>query len=87
MSFFHYVIFWFVNIIGLTSSASVPPTWITSSYIDANSNRVINNAQTNNSKSPTPSATMTFGISFTTAPNLGYGLSNYQGTLFIYLYF
>jgi hypothetical protein len=61
----------------------VPPTWITSNYILAASNKVIN-SQTNNSKTPVPSATMPLTTAFTAVPNLGYGLSGYQG-IFLFL--
>ena len=60
---------------------SVAPTWVTSSYVQANSQKVINgdlcNCTTGNTQTPT--ATMTFVTAFTLIPNLGYGISNYQG--------
>ncbi len=60
---------------------TVPPTWVTSSYVQANSQRVIDgdicNCKTGNSQTPT--ATMTFVTAFGAIPNLGYGISNYQG--------
>jgi hypothetical protein len=61
----------------------VPPTWLTSSYVQANSYKLINgdlcNCVTGNSSTPT--ATMLFATAFTIPPNLGYGISNYQGNL------
>ena len=62
-------------------SITVVPTWVTSPYVQANSQRVIDgdicNCKTGNSSTPT--ATMTFVTAFTLIPNLGYGISNYQG--------
>lgn len=55
------------------------PTWITSNYIQADANRVINNVKTGNSS--TPSAMIPFTFAFAVVPNLGYGISNYQGIL------
>jgi hypothetical protein len=56
---------------------SVSPTWVTSSYVQAGSSSLINNVRIGNES--TPSATLTFGTAFTSAPNLCYGIINYEG--------
>ena len=65
----------------ISSLFTVPPTWITSSYVQADSARVINgdacNCTTGNNATPT--GTLNFPTAFTAIPNLGYGISNYQG--------
>lgn len=60
------------------------PTWVTSSYVQANSKRVIDgdatSTKTGTNTTPTPTATIPFITAFTAIPNLGYGISNYQGS-------
>ena len=60
---------------------TVNPTWITSNFVQADSRRVIDGdacaCKTGNSSTPT--ATMPFATAFPSIPNLGYGMSNYQG--------
>jgi hypothetical protein len=77
----------FLNIVFLatclvSSLAQVAPTWITSSYVQAASYKIINGdacgCKTNNASTPT--ASITFATSFPAIPNLGFGISNYQGT-------
>lgn len=69
------------------SFAQVAPTWITSSYVQAASKRVIDgdacSCKTNNLTTPT--ATMTFVTAFPAVPNLGFGITNYQGKNYIIL--
>lgn len=61
--------------------AQVAPTWITSSYVQAASKKVIDgvacSCKTGNTSTPT--ATLTFVTAFSAVPNLGYGITNYQG--------
>lgn len=59
----------------------VAPTWLTSNYIQADSRKVIDDSITHNITGNTshPNATLTFANAFTVVPNLGYGISNYQG--------
>lgn len=71
----------FLSCVQWIRSASVAPTWITSTYVQANSNKVINGGPVGSSASPVPSATMNFATAFTAAPNLGYGVSGYEGTI------
>jgi hypothetical protein len=61
------------------SAAPVAPVWITSTFVQAASNKVINNVLTGNSATPT--ATMNFAPAFSAPPNLGYGVTNYQGKI------
>ncbi len=60
---------------------SVAPTWVTSPYVQAKSHRVINGdlCSCTTGNTSTPTATMNFANAFTLIPNLGYGISNYQG--------
>jgi hypothetical protein len=62
-------------------SVGVPPTWLTSSYVQADSKKVINGdlCRCTTGNTSTPTATMPFTTAFTNIPNLGYGVSNYQG--------
>ena len=62
-------------------SITVAPTWVTSSYVQANSRRVINGdlCSCTTGSSSTPTATMTFVTAFSAIPHLAYGISNYQG--------
>lgn len=52
------------------------PTWITSSYVQADSAKLINGIKTGNSTTPT--MTMTFVTAFGRIPNLGYGIIRYE---------
>lgn len=58
-----------------------PPTWITSSYLQAASKRVYDGDATGTTvgNTQTPTATIPFPTAFAAIPNLGYGISNYQG--------
>lgn len=70
----------------ISSLLTVPPTWVTSPYVQADHRRVINgdacNSKTGNNTTPT--GTLAFPTAFASIPNLGYGISNYQGN-FIYM--
>ena len=63
------------------SSISVPPVWVTNSYVQSAVNHVINGNITGMvaDSSVTPAATIPFATAFTTAPNLAYGIMNYEG--------
>jgi hypothetical protein len=67
------------------SIIQVAPTWVTSSYLQANSKKVINSdiTGTTTGNTQTPTATIPFVTAFTVVPNLGYGISNYQGNPYI----
>lgn len=64
-----------------TSIIQVAPTWITSNYLQADSKKVINGDVTGTTvgNASTPTATIPFTTAFGAVPNLGYGISNYQG--------
>jgi hypothetical protein len=68
------------GLIEFVKSVSVAPTWVTSPYVQANSQRIINGdiCSCTTGNSSTPTATMTFVTAFTVIPNIGYGISNYQ---------
>lgn len=70
-------------LIGVTYSRaqSVPPTWITSSYFQADSKKIITTLTGN---SMTPTATLLFVTPFSNIPSIGYGITSYQGT-FIFI--
>ncbi len=57
-------------------SLTVAPTWITSSFVQVASYKIIN---TRTGNSTTPTATMPFSASFPSPPNLGYGVIDYEG--------
>ena len=69
------------SLIHFVRSVSVDPTWVTSSYFQANSQKIIDpsNCSCTTGNSSTPTATMNFATAFTLIPHLGYGISNYQG--------
>lgn len=57
---------------------NVAPSWKTSNYIQAASHKVINYVMTGSGT--TPKATIPFpNGSFSAIPNLGYGVSGYEG--------
>lgn len=66
----------------MNSVVTVAPTWITSNYLQADTKKVIDGDALGNTtgNSSTPNATFTFPNAFTQIPNLGYGISGYQGT-------
>lgn len=72
--------------LSIITQCQVVPTWITSSFVQAESKKIINGdvtgTATGNSSSPT--STMTFLTPFPTVPNLGYGISGYQGIYYLY---
>ncbi len=70
-----YILIYFVQ------SVPVVPNWVTSSYVQADSQKIINGdiCSCTTDSSLTPTATMNFATAFTLIPNLGYGISNYQG--------
>ena len=60
-----------------TISLQVAPTWLTSSFISATQNDVLN---TLTGSTSTPTATLTYPNAFSSTPNLAYGIINYIGT-------
>jgi len=74
-------VFFTLFVIQIKSVTVVAPTWITSSYIQAGSKKIINGDTTGTTtgNSSTPTGTLTFTTSFSQIPNLGYGISGYQG--------
>jgi hypothetical protein len=76
-----YHAFLFLVYLVTTVSLSVSPTWLTSSYVQADTNFVIDALQTGIpvGLSLTPTATMTFVNPFMSIPNLGYGICGYEG--------
>lgn len=67
------------------SVVTYSPSWVTSQYVQAASKKVIDgdtcSCVTGNSSTPT--STFPFPNAFPSTPNLGYGMSNYQGISFI----
>jgi len=64
------------------SFLSVDPTWLTSTFLKSESWKLIDGDSLGRTVGPseTPTATMTFtGTPFTDIPNLGYGISKYEG--------
>lgn len=63
----------------LCFSISVPPVYLTSGYIQAASNKVINGDLCGCTKGSAdrPIANIPFSSAFTTSPHLGYGISGY----------
>jgi len=59
-------------------TCQVPPTWVTSPYVRAASNRVIS---TLTGSASTPAYTFTFSSPFSTLPNIAYGINKYIGKL------
>lgn len=72
-------------ILAIVAAGQFAPTWITSNYIQTGLKKVIDgdacNCKTGNSSTPT--ATLAFTTAFTAVPNLGYGITSYQGNLFL----
>ena len=60
-----------------TLSLQVPPTWLTSPFVQAAQNDVLS---TLTGSSSTPTATLTFPNAFISTPNLAFGIINYIGT-------
>lgn len=60
---------------------TVAPTWVTSSYIRASSNLIINGTTKIGSSSASPTATMIFSSAFSAAPNLAYGVCHYESKI------
>jgi hypothetical protein len=73
----------------ITSVVVVAPTWITSPYVQADSKRIINgdlcSCTTGSTTTPVPTGTLLFTTAFPSIPNLGYGISNYQGINLCYI--
>lgn len=59
--------------------SQVPPTWVTSAYVKANSNKIIATLTGNSS---TPTYTFVFSSPFPTLPNIAYGMDKYIGNFF-----
>lgn len=60
------------------ATCQVPPTWVTSPYVRAASNKVIS---TLTGSTSTPAYTFTFSSPFSTVPNIAYGINKYIGKL------
>lgn len=69
--------FWIIG----TLSISVPPTWLTSPFVQADTRYVIDSTLTGTpvGSSSTPTSTMPFVTAFSSIPSLGYGICNYEG--------
>lgn len=65
------------------SVLTYPPIWLTSNYLQAGSYMIIDSSVSNKAtgNSSTPKGSITFGSSFSAPPNLGYGISRYEGNL------
>lgn len=61
-------------------TCQVPPTWVTSPYVRAASNKVISSLT---GSSSTPTYTFTFSSPFSTLPNIAYGINKYIGKAII----
>lgn len=65
----------------VVASGQFAPNWVTSNFIQTGFKKVIDgdscSCKTGNSSTPT--ATLTFTTPFTVLPNLGYGITSYQG--------
>lgn len=73
-----YFLLGFILILPTISIINVTPTWQASNYLQASSSKIVNYVKTGNSQTPT--GTITFpGTAFSVQPNLGYGVSGYEG--------
>jgi hypothetical protein len=72
-----------INLKESISASSYPPTWLTSPYMQAGSFLLINTTTSPTGNNTTPKGTITFPKSFTSTPNLGYGISRYEGNMYI----
>ena len=82
MLFFNTVIF--ITITTTFGYVSVDPTWLTSSFLKSGSNKLIDGDERRRTVGPgdRQTANVTFpGTAFTRVPNLGYGISKYEGDL------
>lgn len=69
-----------VLVVLLRISQEVAPTWVTSPFVKADWKKIISTKTGNTS---TPTGSLTFSApAFTAIPNLGYGISNYDGTIY-----
>lgn len=73
------IVFVFAILSHIQCIVNVEPTWKTSNYVKAASNKVIDYVLTGNGW--VPKATIPFpGGAFLAIPNLGYGVSGYEGS-------
>ena len=62
------------------SIVTVPPTWTSSPFLQANTKRIIDGDACNCKKGDsTTSLTITFATAFPSNPRICYGLTTYQG--------
>lgn len=66
-----------VLLVDKSSPITVAPTWMSSPFVKAGQNNLINNVKTGNTS--TPQATMTFSSAYSSPPHLAYGIINYEG--------
>lgn len=64
---------------------AITPAWTTSPYLQAGSKKIIDSFLCNcvATNFSVPNATTTFSSAFSSAPNVAYGLTNYEGNQFI----
>lgn len=69
------------------ASGQFAPNWITSNYIQTGFKKVIDGdlCGCKTGRTSTPTSTLTFTTAFNVLPNLGYGMTSYQGIMFFYL--
>jgi hypothetical protein len=71
----------------LYNSLQISPTWVSSSFVKADSAKIIDGYAVGHTigTGSTPTATMPFpGTAFTLIPNLGYGITQYVGSDSLY---
>ena len=66
------------------ASGQFAPNWLTSNYLQTGFKKVIDGdlCGCKTGSTSTPTSTLTFTTAFTVLPNLGYGMTSYQGNLF-----
>lgn len=81
MLLFNFIVFFIPSSLCFVS---VDPTWLTSSFLKSGSNKLIDGDARGGTVGPNDrqTANVTFpGTAFTRVPNLGYGISKYEGDL------
>lgn len=73
-----FLVLWIPRFINSQSYLSVEPTWLTSPYFRAGSQKIISSATGNSSK---PAFVFTFSSALSGVPNLAYGVKNYRGKI------
>jgi hypothetical protein len=83
MNLLQFLLLFLVNI--KFALSQVPPTWQTSSYVQAGSFKVVDYVTCSCSvgNTSTPTASTSFTTAFGAPPNLGYGVSGYEGNYYI----